>query len=358
MKHNTIIIGAGISGLTIAAGLETPDFLILEARGRIGGRVLTNQDTHLDMGAAWIHGSIDNPLNQFLDYGRDMIPVAPSNPWIHSELASVCHLISSTENSGFDESKMSEDVRQQIATKWQGVVKQIAAIPGKTIAEACAEVCADVCDDRDIKPFLYMMEVWCGGSVANIPTSYLCGSPGDYPGSHYLFKNGAITLVDAIVANSKHDIAGRVLVNKVATDIIYGDQGVNIIVADGSQYFCEKLCITIPPGPLLDIRFSPPLTTERRDALSQIKMGSYKKIQLVFEREDVFWTDTPMFLTCERDKYTMWNNYMYSKNKPVIEAVCPANIGWAMSNQSDEEIMDQIMSNLRTFYPRAPDPVS
>lgn len=37
MKHNTIIIGAGISGLTIAAGLETTDFLILEARGRLVG---------------------------------------------------------------------------------------------------------------------------------------------------------------------------------------------------------------------------------------------------------------------------------------------------------------------------------
>ena len=79
-----IIIGAGISGLTIASGLydinDNDSFLILEARDRIGGRVYTNEH-NIDMGAAWIHGSVNNPLNKFIDY-NNMIPVANCNPWI------------------------------------------------------------------------------------------------------------------------------------------------------------------------------------------------------------------------------------------------------------------------------------
>jgi monoamine oxidase len=120
MKYNTIIIGAGISGLTIGAGLENPDFIILEARDRIGGRVYTNSDTHLDMGAAWIHGSIDNPLNQFLNYDENMIPVAPSNPWIHSEDASIQYLTTSGE--------ISEIERHKMALQWQEMVKHIANV--------------------------------------------------------------------------------------------------------------------------------------------------------------------------------------------------------------------------------------
>ena len=349
MIFETIIIGAGISGLTIAAGLETPSFLILEARDRIGGRVSTNKDTHLDMGAAWIHGSIDNPLNKYLDYERDMIPVAPENPWIHPENAQIQYMT----NSGV----MSELVRQQMAAKWRDIVGDLAKVEDKNIMQAFTQV-YDVNSDSYINSFLYLMEVWCGGSLANIPTSYLSGSPGDYPGSHCLFKHGASTLVDAIVADSKYDILSRVRYNKVVTDIIYGETGVEVVIADGSRFFCERLCITLPPGPLLNIRFSPPLSDERIVAISQIKMGSYKKIQLVFDYNSVFWTDAPMLLSCDRDKYTLWNNYMCSKNKPIIEAVCPADIGWGLAGHSDEEIVDTMMTNLRTFYPGAPDPVA
>ena len=69
LMGKTIIIGAGISGLTIASGMKNDNFLILEARDRIGGRVFTN-DKYIDMGAAWIHGSDNNPLNKFLDYEK------------------------------------------------------------------------------------------------------------------------------------------------------------------------------------------------------------------------------------------------------------------------------------------------
>ena len=44
-----LIIGAGVSGLTIASGIKNQNFLILEARERIGGRVFTNDENILLM---------------------------------------------------------------------------------------------------------------------------------------------------------------------------------------------------------------------------------------------------------------------------------------------------------------------
>ena len=53
----TMIIGGGLSGLALANALETAgrDYLLLEARNRFGGRIMTehHEAGHFDMGPAW-----------------------------------------------------------------------------------------------------------------------------------------------------------------------------------------------------------------------------------------------------------------------------------------------------------------
>jgi len=373
-----IIIGSGVSGLTIASGIKDRNFLILEARERIGGRVFTNNN-NLDMGAAWIHGSNqDNPLNKFVDIDS-LIPVSTCNPWMHSENTQIKYL-NKTHN-------ITEETRQILASKWNSLATKIGSIQNKTIIEGFEEV-KDNCDDsdEDLFSFLYMIEVWCGGSIKNISTSFLNENNytnalfGDYGGSHCLFKNGANTLIESIINtfDDKTEFYKKIRYNQIVTHVIYNDYYVEVHTSDGKIYNCNKLCITVPPGPLKDITFSPPLKNERVSALSKIKMGSYKKIQIEFNKEDIFWgdIDSPMFLTynskidgekyylykdlhnesSQSFPYILWNNYKYSKNKPILEAVCPADIGWKLSGVDDESIIDIVTSQLRNYYPDMPEP--
>ena len=373
----TIIIGAGISGLTIASDLVS-DFLILEARDRIGGRVYTNEH-NMDMGAAWIHGSENNPLNKFIDY-NNMIPVANCNPWMHSENVVIKYIS--------DKGVLTEEYRQQLATKWNQIAVKIGLEKDKTIYDAFLELdsneiegegkCegeseskdADHISKEDISSFLYMIEVWCGGSVKNISTSFLNEDNykvalfGDYGGSHYLFKNGAKTLLDGILNSNqnRNTIIDKVRYNQVITDIIYNKNGycVEVRTSDNNVYHCSKLCITVPPGPLKDIRFSPPLDDLHIKSLSKIKMGSYKKIQLEFCKKEIgemFISDNcPMILT--HNPFILWNNYQFSKGKPILEAICPADAGWSLAGHSDEELSDKMLSHLRNYYPHLPDPIA
>ena len=373
LMGKTIIIGAGISGLTIASGMKNDNFLILEARDRIGGRVFTN-DKYMDMGAAWIHGSDNNPLNKFLDYEK-LIPVSENNPWMHSENTNIKYFCSKYN--------ITETERQRLAEKWNTIASKIGNIKDKTIVEAFLSLW-DNDKDEDYFIFLYMIEVWCGGSVKKISSSFLNTTNykealfGDYGGSHFLFKNGTKTLVDSIVNSSNNNYYDKIQYNKIVTHVNYNDNFVEVLTNDGCVYICDKLCITVPTGPLKNIIFNPPLKKERIDSLSKIKLGSYKKIQLEFSKDNIFWENenVPMFLihnpnlngceyysnkgddTKEIYPYMLWNNYNYSKQKPILEAVCPANIGWKLSGKCDEEIVEIAMANLRNYFPNAPDPIS
>ena len=71
--HSIIIIGAGLSGLYTAWNLQQDkhDVIVLEARDRIGGRILSPQidgniDGCIDMGPAWIWPEFQSRLQQLL----------------------------------------------------------------------------------------------------------------------------------------------------------------------------------------------------------------------------------------------------------------------------------------------------
>ncbi len=79
MKNSVIIIGAGVSGLYAATRLEKAgvDYVILEARNRTGGRVLSGQVSglHVDMGATWFWQEIQPDFAQLIDrLGLTAIP--------------------------------------------------------------------------------------------------------------------------------------------------------------------------------------------------------------------------------------------------------------------------------------------
>ena len=377
-----VVVGAGISGLTVAASLEC-NFLVLEARDRVGGRVWSrDHGSHtFDMGAAWIHGTTNNPLNHYLNYD-EMIPVAESNPWIHTGNARILH------------EGVSDKDRQQMVMSWNRAAKEIAEMECETIAEAIKQLKYPNSIACNIASFMYLLEVWCGTSVSSMPPSFLrnieCDDSlfGDYAGSHCLFKKGTKSLITSIVEGSKQDLDDRILFEQVVTDILYDrDDGcIEIKTRDPNvSYLCEKLVITTPPGPLQDINFVPPLSASRKCALSKVKMGSYKKVQVEFDH--VFWdTDAAMILTnknmdvckngyseskndgCKTDSFgcktssfiphILWNNYACLKGAPILEAVCPANIGWQLTGKSDEEIADAVLEHLRGMYPWMPDPIS
>jgi hypothetical protein len=244
----------------------------------------------------------------------------------------------------------AEPAVQALAKKWNDLIQKTNELNSST---TIADAFSFLSEDDDMRSFLYMIEVWCGGSIQNLPVSFLQQPYGDYAGSHCLFKKGAKTLIESLSKNCINNI----ICNQIVTKIIHGTNEVELHTREGLIYKCNKLCITIPPGPLRDIKFDPPLPPLKMESLSHIKMGSYKKIQLEFD--EVFWNDAPMILTRnEKNEYILWNNYMVSKNMPILEAICPADHGFRLSHKSDEEIVDTVLDHLKLYFKNVPFPKS
>ena len=67
--ERVVVVGAGIAGLTVANALVHGgvDCVVLEARGRIGGRLHTIDmaGSPVDLGGSWIHTPVGNPMRAF-----------------------------------------------------------------------------------------------------------------------------------------------------------------------------------------------------------------------------------------------------------------------------------------------------
>lgn len=81
--HDVIVIGAGVSGIAASKALSdkgTPH-LILEARDRIGGRIVSSEldGTQVDLGATFIHNpGNDNMVDQAIkQMNWETVPAKP-----------------------------------------------------------------------------------------------------------------------------------------------------------------------------------------------------------------------------------------------------------------------------------------
>jgi monoamine oxidase len=67
--ERVIVIGAGFAGLAAANALQEAgvDVVVLEARGRLGGRAWTADvaGARVDLGCSWIHTPVGNPMSRF-----------------------------------------------------------------------------------------------------------------------------------------------------------------------------------------------------------------------------------------------------------------------------------------------------
>lgn len=305
---DVIIIGAGVAGIAAARQLKTAGIrtLILEARDRIGGRVLTDTQTlghTFDRGPYWLHNKATNPL----------VPLARQ--------AGIGLIESSYENGGiFDKGIPSTN------PSWKDANEAVVAW-----------------EMRQLVPFARLNDRALGATLPN-PTpaqrhvaNIFAVEMGEDPSlvslqGYYNLEAGEDLIPETGMGPLVQSLAGGLdirLNSPVSTLRWDGAHGVTAIGSFG-QVTARKVIITVPTGVLASgsIRFDPALPIAKQTALANLPMGALEKVAMVLPSP---MPDLPEYaLSNSHIQQGQYHALVSSPNKRLITALIPGPMSRAL----------------------------
>jgi len=274
---DVVIIGAGVAGLTAARELSSAGMrvLVVEARDRLGGRVMTHHTTDgvVELGAEFVHGAFDEILGVAREAGLPLRELSPRAP-------------SAAERSGRE--------------AFMSAMDQLLAFASTGDAD---ESFKDLVDRVDLAPEVKAQGLrFVGGYHAADPDrisvqSLIKNTAADErPGAdrQFRFAAGYDGLVTAIYERTDRRLCD-VQLNTVVTAVEWGEKRVRITTAGGAELMAPRAIVTVPLGVLKGggIRFAPALH-DKEQAIRVLEMGAVVRVSLCVD--DEFWATQDRFL--------------------------------------------------------------
>ena len=361
MSEKIIIIGAGMAGLAAARTLQEAGYSvqILEGRDRIGGRTHTDYslDASIDLGAAWIHGPLGNPLTPFVpqfgveaantDYdneegGNLMAFAADGTPLNAVEYAygrqyfwaAFNHVLGSTL---IDPPAEVRSITELVAYGLPGA-EQLTPTQQQGLAYV-ADVTSQLLDAADPSEVDWRLE-----------HDYM-----HLPGGDLLLYGGGYGQIVQGLAKGL-TIETEVIVSELS----YDDQGVTLTTNHGNIQ-AERVILTVPLGVLKagKIKFSPALPAEKQAAIARIGMGTFEKLALQFPSQ--FWPQEPQMIQLmpetSNSLFGAWLNIAHYTHQPILVAHHAGTRAKIVNQMSDGELIEAALTTLSTMFgPDIPTP--
>lgn len=359
-KDQTItIIGAGISGLVVAKALQNAGYkvVILEARDRIGGRILTEKvgDATIDLGAAWMHGTRGNPVTKY----------AKSHDLIYSKY-----------DLTFDRIYDTSIGRIKEANKWDGYKPysfiQKAAYKGNfpidsniSFEQGLQQAFAadKKLSEEERRLYRFTLEnvfSSAGGPIKEMSSeSLILGKKRAYAGKDMVFTGGYKILIESLAKGL--DIRTGTIVSKIDYS------GQEVVIETNQEIFkSDKVLVTLPLGVLKsgDVSFTPALPQEKQDAIDKLGVCSFEKVVMTFDKK--YWdgkiNHTLLHISefGENRAYPFFVDFSDYAGAPTL--ICILSGGFArktVTTLDDAQIVNNTVKVLRTMLGNSlPNPVA
>ncbi|GAA2058580.1 flavin monoamine oxidase family protein [Williamsia deligens] len=349
-RPDTVVIGAGVSGLAAARLLSQHgrDVVVLEARDRVGGRVVTDRSDGrvTDLGASWIHGVDGCPVAAAADafgmatveftvgaYQPDSRPIALHGP---------------------DGRRLTQDESRAHAADIHALdaalVGVIAASPPDAsyrdvTEQALAQQGWDTHRAARVREYLeHRAEEQYGVCIDDLAAHGL--DDDSVAGDEVVFPDG----YDALPSHLADGLDIRL--SHVVTHIRWGADGV-VVTTDRGRFEGRTAILTVPVGVLRssDLMIDPPLPSTNARALDRLRMNAFEKVVLRFPHR--FWPDD--FYAIRRQgpdgrRWHSWYDLTRLHGEPTLLTFAAGPTALETRSWDDAGLVESILAQLRHLH--------
>jgi monoamine oxidase len=354
---DTIVVGAGVAGLTAARLLARAGrrVVVLEARDRVGGRVWTDRRDGLatDLGASWIHGVAGSPVAAAAEafgmrtveftvggYQPDSRPIAYYGP--------DGERLPDAAARGF-----ADDIRSVDAALVEVVATSDADASYRDVTEAAlARQAWDAERAQRVREYLeHRSEEQYGAWIEDLAAHGLDDDSID--GDEVVFPDGYDRLPERLATGLD------IRLGQVVTSVRWSARGV-AVSTDRDTLTADTVVVTVPVGVLRSRGFAidPPLPEPVAGALGRLRMNAFEKVFLRFPTR--FWDDGVYAIRQQGPESRWWHSWYDLTDlhgRPTLLTFAAGPAAEATRGWDEARIVDSILAQLRRLYgDRVPQP--